>query len=150
VTQDNVKSTICKGGWTGTIRPKSLAAQERQSLVDYNTRNGTHLTTKAVEYDHLVSLELGGAPSDTKNLWPEPEAATGSDGKDAGSKTKDALESYLNARVCGRRKPLMTLAQAQALISGNWYKAYTDLGRPPDPYHHVHPVANALPSSSAS
>jgi hypothetical protein len=30
--------------------------------------------TSSFELDHLVPLELGGAPSDPRNLWPEAHA----------------------------------------------------------------------------
>lgn len=144
VTQANIKTTICKGGWTSTIRPKSLARSERDSIAAY----GNHYTPQQVEYDHLISLELGGAPSDPRNLFPEPEVAHGPDGKDAGSRVKDNLESFLNAQVCGRRKPFITLVQAQQEIAGNWYATYTRLGRPANPYHH--PSRSAAPSASPS
>lgn len=143
VTQANIKTTICKGGWTATIRPKSLAQSERDSLAAY----GNHYTAKQVEYDHLISLELGGAPSDPRNLFPEPEVAHGPDGLDAGSRVKDNLESYLNAQVCGRRLPRITLAQAQREVAGDWYATYTQLGRPANPYHHAR---KAEPTASPS
>ena len=41
--------------------------------------------------DHLISLELGGHPTDPRNLWPEPyPRATEMDG----------IENELNAKVC--------------------------------------------------
>ena len=70
VTQANIRSTICRRGWTDTIRPPvdyTNALKSRQmrqygetgSLSDY-------------QEDHLISLELGGNPTDPRNLWPEP------------------------------------------------------------------------------
>ena len=51
--------------------------------------------------DHLVSLELGGHPTDPRNLWPEPYPRAGE---------VDRIENELNADVCSGR---LTLAEAQ-------------------------------------
>ena len=78
------------------------------------------------EEDHLVSLELGGAPRSAKNLWPEPHhIKVGS--LDLGSYTKDALETHLKSLVCAGK---LTLAKARAEIVGNWvayWKAWKGL-----------------------
>jgi hypothetical protein len=55
--------------------------------------------------DHLISLELGGDPSDPKNLWPEP--------RDRAEKV-DETENELNDAICAGR---MTLREAQRRIS---------------------------------
>jgi hypothetical protein len=99
VTQANIGSTICRHGWTETIRPPVSytnalkAKQMRQyreagSLSDY-------------QEDHLISLELGGSPTDPRNLWPEPYPR---------ASDVDQIENELHAEVCSRR---LTLAQAQ-------------------------------------
>jgi hypothetical protein len=64
------------------------------------------------EYDHLVSLELGGARNDPRNLWPEPGGSPN---------TKDKLEDHLHAMVCHGE---ITLAAAQLKIARDWVKAY--------------------------
>ena len=56
------------------------------------------------EEDHLIPLELGGAPRNPKNLWPEPRAQ---------AKQSDPLETRLKHQVC---KGLMKLARARATI----------------------------------
>jgi hypothetical protein len=48
------------------------------------------------EEDHLIPLALGGAPYDTRNLWPEPRATA--DGWNAD--VKDELEAVLSRLVC--------------------------------------------------
>jgi hypothetical protein len=58
------------------------------------------------EEDHLIPLELGGAPRDPKNLWPEPHSQ---------SKLSDPRETSLKRKVC-HQPPLLTLAQARADI----------------------------------
>ncbi len=60
------------------------------------------------EYDHLVSLELGGATNDPRNLWPEPGASPN---------PKDAVEDTLHSKVCDGA---MTLREAQHIIATQW------------------------------
>ena len=55
----------------------------------------------AYQEDHLISLELGGAPTARRNLWPEPYPR---------ASVVDGIENELNAAVCSGR---MTLAEAQ-------------------------------------
>jgi Protein of unknown function (DUF3761) len=67
------------------------------------------------EEDHLISLELGGAPSAEANLWPEPYNAP------EGARVKDQVENKLHALICGGS---ITLATAQRAIATNWWIAY--------------------------
>jgi hypothetical protein len=110
VTQSNLSRTICRAGYSESVRPsESITEREkRASLAAYGDRAPLH----AYEYDHLVSLELGGAPNDPRNLWPEPGASPN---------LKDALENRLHRRVCDHQ---MTLAVAQLAIARNWIAAY--------------------------
>ena len=41
--------------------------------------------------DHLISLELGGHPTDPRNLWPEPYPR---------ASEVDSIENDLNTKVC--------------------------------------------------
>jgi hypothetical protein len=120
VTQASIDSTICRSGWTSTVRPSSsITSREKlASMAAYG--HGARLS--GFEYDHLVSLELGGAVNDARNLWPEPDYPTR-----AGFylNPKDRLEGALNRLVCSRR---MTLAHAQRLIAGDWVAAYSRYG----------------------
>ena len=59
-------------------------------------------STSDYEEDHLISLELGGAPADARNLWPEPYTDALSDGRSTGARTKDEFETKLGARLYGR------------------------------------------------
>jgi hypothetical protein len=110
VTQANLGRTICRSGYSESVRPPESVTEveKRASLVSY----GDHRPLHYYEYDHLVSLELGGAPNDARNLWPEPGASPN---------VKDSLESRLHARVCDGR---MTLAAAQLAIAHDWVAAY--------------------------
>jgi hypothetical protein len=66
---------------------------------------------------HLVSLELGGSPSDPRNLWPGPHHVIGG----WGSYVKDQLENRLHSMICSGQ---ITLVQAQNAIAHNWIGAY--------------------------
>ncbi len=67
------------------------------------------------ELDHLVSLELGGAPADVANLWPEPWNG------DSNAHQKDAVENFLHEEVC---RGGMQLAEAQRQIATDWHTVY--------------------------
>jgi hypothetical protein len=117
VTQTNIHSTICVSGYSKTIRPHpsyttDLKIQQLSTppYSEYRDRK-----TADFEEDHLISLELGGSPTDPKNLWPEPFASS------TGARVKDRLENALHALVCNGSLPLRT---AQRAIASNWYAAY--------------------------
>lgn len=63
------------------------------------------------EFDHLISLELGGNPTDPRNLWPESYQTT------PNARDKDKVENALHTAVCSGQ---LTLDQAQRIISTNW------------------------------
>ncbi|MGH7867359.1 MAG: hypothetical protein ACREP9_06910 [Candidatus Dormibacteraceae bacterium] len=116
VTQSNIQSTICKRGWSKTIRPPVSYTNElkRQQMVAY----GESGSPSGYEEDHLISLELGGNPTDAKNLWPELGASPNH---------KDKVENALNHAVCNGRMPLVT---AQQKIATDWIAAGKQLGLP--------------------
>jgi|SRR5271166_1495872 len=121
VTQATIGSTICRAGWTSTVRPpESVTEPEKYASMEAYGLVGR---ASAYEYDHLVPLELGGAVNDPRNLWPELNYThpTGYDELNP----KDAVEYALNRRVCAR---MMTLAQAQRLIALDWVAAYRRYG----------------------
>jgi hypothetical protein len=99
VTQATIGSTICVAGWTKTVRPPTSYTDglKRRQLAEYG------LTGALSDYqeDHFVSLELGGDPTDPRNLWPEPYPRAAE---------VDRIENELNADVCAGR---LTLAEAQ-------------------------------------
>jgi hypothetical protein len=115
VTQANIQSTICTSGYTATIRPPAsytTKLKAQQLATTYKTYADKNLAS--YEEDHLISLEIGGNPTDPKNLWPQPYAGTG-------ARVKDQVENKLHDLVCANKMPLAT---AQKLISTNWYAAY--------------------------
>jgi hypothetical protein len=114
VTQSDIQRTICRTGYTETIRPpESITEPEkRASLKSYGDRKPLH----DYEYDHLVALELGGARNDSRNLWPDPGPIPN---------LKDELAGRLRKRVCNGE---MALATAQLLIARDWVTAFHRYG----------------------
>ena len=100
VTQDTIDSTICVTGWASSIRPdSSYTADLKLTQMREYGRTGS---PSDYQEDHLVSLELGGDPTDPRNLWPEPYPRAGQ---------VDRIENELNAAVCSGK---LTLAVGQA------------------------------------
>lgn len=99
VTQANIERTICVSGWTRTVRPPV----DYTNALKVKQMRAYHETGSPSDYqeDHLISLELGGNPTDPRNLWPEPYPRA--------SKV-DQIENELNAQVCGGK---LTLDEAQ-------------------------------------
>jgi hypothetical protein len=99
VTQATIGSTICRKGWTRTVRPPVSYTNDlkRKGLRQYGLRG----PPRDYQEDHLISLELGGNPSDPRNLWPEPYPRAAD---------VDRIENELNGRVCAGT---LTLAEAQ-------------------------------------
>ncbi|KND33672.1 hypothetical protein [Streptomyces acidiscabies] len=118
VTQDTIGSTICVSGWTATVRPSSsyTTALKKQQIVEYGYSD---TSTSDYEEDHFIPLELGGAPKDPENLWPEPEYGD----KTAGN--KDTVENKLKKAVCAGQ---VNLTDAQNAIASDWTTALSDLG----------------------
>ena len=126
VTQATIGTTICVSGWTATIRPPSsyTTALKVQQIAQYGYAD---TSTTAYEEDHLIPLQLGGAPSDPLNLWPQPYAATLPDGRDVGARVKDAFETSLKRQVCAGT---VSLTAAQAQIGVHWVHAYYGIPAP--------------------
>ena len=99
VTQATIGSTICRRGWTRTIRPPV----EYTNALKVKQMRAYGETGSVSDYqeDHLISLELGGDPTDPRNLWPEPSPRAAA---------VDEIENQLNALVCDRS---LSLADAQ-------------------------------------
>ncbi len=126
-TQGNIASTICVPGFTKTIRPPQAytARLKREQLANENLPGGP----ADYEEDHLISLELGGAPADPRNLWPQPWERRGSKfaTPGTGAETKDHIENYTKKLVCSGQ---MSLADAQQGIAANWLSLWEAEGRP--------------------
>ena len=99
VTQATIGTTICVQGWTRSVRPPTeyTNALKLRQMRAYREIG----PPSAFQEDHLISLELGGHPTDPRNLWPEPYPR---------ASRVDTIENALNAEVCNGS---LTLAQAQ-------------------------------------
>jgi len=113
VTQADIQRTICRTGYTTSVRPpESITEPEKiASMAAYGDAD----SPSSYEYDHLVALELGGARNDPRNLWPEPGPSPN---------PKDSLEDRLHELVCAGT---LTLAAAQLEIATDWVTAYHGL-----------------------
>jgi hypothetical protein len=100
VKQATISKTVCIQGWTKTIRPPAsyTSALKKKQLADwgYADKNPSHY-----EEDHLISLEIGGAPYSPKNLWPEPWSQ---------AHESDPLENAWRKALCSGK---LTLKQAR-------------------------------------
>jgi Excalibur calcium-binding domain len=136
VTQATIDETICVSGWTATVRPPENVTEleKRASIAAY----GDAGSMGDFEYDHLVSLELGGAINDPRNLWPEPGASPN---------PKDAVENELHRMVCDGE---LRLARAQQIIATNWVTWARSHGSGAAPAHRPsapQPRSSPAPSS---
>ncbi|HET7311304.1 MAG TPA: DUF3761 domain-containing protein [Mycobacteriales bacterium] len=142
VTPQTIRSTICRTGYTSTVRPSSsyttsLKVQQLDSGYAFRGDQSTH----DYEEDHPIALELGGAPSDPRNLWPEPYATS------TGAKVKDLVENELHDLVCSGR---LRLRVAQRDIATNWWHAYQRYGGRAVPDVYVGAYSGTSGSSSST
>lgn len=93
---------------------------KRERIAAYGLSSAQQRT---VVLDHLIPLQLGGAPQDVANLWPEPTTGPATAGM------KDGVESYLNGEVCRGR---MQLADAQRQIASDWLSIYKSRSLTPE------------------
>jgi hypothetical protein len=116
VTQATINSTICVPGWTKTVRPPAsyTTGLKNTQKVVYGE---AAISNASLEEDHLVSLELGGAPRDPQNLWPEPRMSAGTAPSGRAAEDKDREENALKANICNGS---MTLSQGRQAILAHW------------------------------
>jgi hypothetical protein len=103
VTSGTISQTICSPGWTRTIRPPTSYTSALK--LEQLRRLGLPGGPSGYQEDHLISLELGGHPTDRRNLWPERRPR---------ADEVDRVENELNAKICSGR---LTLRAAQEKIS---------------------------------
>lgn len=119
IRQDNIQENICNPNWsTRSIRPP-MNYTNRLKLKQIREYADSDTNPRDYEEDHLIPLEIGGNPTDPRNLWPEPYEASIPDG---GARYKDKVESYLHKQVCDGE---LSLVQAQQQIASDWYRVYT-------------------------
>jgi hypothetical protein len=105
VTQATIGSTICRRGWTRTIRPpvEYTNALKKKQMRRY----GEVGRLSDYQEDHLISLELGGDPTDPRNLWPEPYPRAAA---------VDRIENELNAKVCDGSLSLQAAQEQESVL----------------------------------
>ncbi|WP_433754983.1 hypothetical protein [Nocardia sp. CA-135398] len=124
VAADNLGDTICKRGYTSSIRPPAnITNREKDAAAKSYDYTGP---LRDAEYDHLVSLELGGDPNDPRNLWVEPPSPDHKPGAGPNN-PKDAVENTLHALICSGK---VALTDAQNAIAADWTTALVDVGHP--------------------
>lgn len=108
VTPATLRQTICRSGWSATVRPplSYTSRVKRAAIAAYGDYAGSAMG--GYELDHLVSLALGGAPWDVRNLWPEHPASTN---------PKDGVENAAHRAVCNGT---LSLTAAQRGIATDW------------------------------
>jgi len=114
VTQDNIVQTICVANYTARVRPPTSYTTPLKNKLMLAYGYGGQPTLD-YELDHLISLELGGAPRDPANLWPEPWTGP------MNARQKDVVENSLHSQVCSGA---LTLAAAQEQIATDWLAVY--------------------------
>jgi hypothetical protein len=99
VRQETLGQTVCVQGWTRTVRPPTdyTSRLKVRQMREY----GLGGSPSAYQEDHLISLELGGHPTDPRNLWPEPRPH---------AEEVDRVENELNRLVCSGK---LTLEEAR-------------------------------------
>jgi hypothetical protein len=116
---------LAEHGYTDRVRSVSqaekIAVLNRYHLEYTESATGQLIDSKTnkpfseeVEFDHLVSLELGGSNA-IENIWPEPYATS------HGARTKDKLENRLHKLVV---EGTVSLVDAQKEIAQDWPAAF--------------------------
>jgi hypothetical protein len=111
---------VCARGYARKRRPPYRARWWRE--IDDRVRREYGVPSRGAArrawiLDHDVAVELGGAPADRRNLWPQLRRE---------ATLKDRVEDALHQAVCAGRMPL---ARAQREIMADWRR--TSVG---DPY----------------
>ena len=119
VTQSNIKNTICVSGYTKTVRPP--VSYTTPLKIKLMKSYGFTDSRSNYEFDHLIPLEVGGHPTDVKNLFPEPGYGQ------YNFHVKDRFENYLHKAVCNGS---ISLTEAQKQIATDWISNWKKAGQP--------------------
>ena len=115
ITQENSQDTICRKGFTKTIRPAVVYTNG----VKFKLMREAGIPEEDAdkyELDHIVPLALGGHPRKLANLMLQPYEGTA-----LNARQKDRLELKLQHMVCSGE---LDLATAQREIGSDWVGAY--------------------------
>jgi hypothetical protein len=114
---------VCVRGYSRTVRPAYTSEWRRFRVSVFRAYGIPYARWRDFTIDHLVSLALGGAGEDLRNVWPEPKTE---------AKRKDEVEDALVTAVCYRHT--LTLEAAQTAIARDW--TATPVGLPAIRDHH--------------
>jgi hypothetical protein len=118
VTQANIHQTICVAGYSRHVRPPtSYTRRIKRVLMAESALGGP---PNAYELDHVIPLDLAGAPRDPANLQLQPWA-----GPD-GARAKDRIETALHRAVCAGH---ISLSDAQQCMMQDWHTCTAQLSR---------------------
>lgn len=114
INQQNIQSTVCLKGFTKTIRPPASYTNKLKKIqiIEYGYDNKN---PKDYEEDHLIPLSIGGHPTDSLNLWPQPRASEWS------AQKKDILELKIHKLLCIGG---ISLHEARKIFTENWISGY--------------------------
>ena len=92
VTQATLSSTVCVPGYSKRIGPPAsyTGSLKRKQIREWGLPGGP----EDYQEDHLISLSLGGHPTDPRNLWPEPHPR---------AEEVDKFEIDLHEQLCAGR-----------------------------------------------
>jgi len=114
------ENLVCQRGYAERVRPRGalwrrlkeevfarygIAYQDRDAIGANGVREPEY------QVDHLIPLEIGGSPTDLRNIWPQPTGP---------ALRKDRIENALHELVCSGK---MSLKQAQDAIARDWKTA---------------------------
>lgn len=117
ITQSNVQDTICRKGYTKTIRPTVVYTNG----VKFKLMREAGIPEEDAslyELDHIVPLSVGGHPRKIANLMLQPYENFE---EKPGARQKDRLELNLQNMVCNDEIHLST---AQREIGADWLAVY--------------------------
>jgi hypothetical protein len=94
VTQETIGQTICRRGWDASVRPPASETDAIKHKMLAQLPPGVREKSPNYELDHIIPLDLGGAPLDRRNLVLQPRRGP------CNAKQRDELVRRLSIMVC--------------------------------------------------
>lgn len=147
VTQATIKQTICKSGWTKTVRPDESVTNKIKaaSMVAYGDTvpqvpplpviiktkivKGKKVTTRTVDVSKCVDHSNDGQCYEGDHDESIEDGGSPDDPlniwaqpyKGFGARKKDVVETWLKTQVCSGK---MDVSEARMMLRTDWYAAY--------------------------
>jgi len=99
ITQNNIQTAVCRRGWTRTVHPsrnvtdaikRNLVADRRVSPRDY-------------ELDHIVPLDLGGAPRSPQSMVCAGDLTLKGAQHEIATDWRAGYKKWINGKGCGEQ-----------------------------------------------